>query len=82
MLRWFDMRIIDGFVNITGPFLRGLSRASGATDLHGVDWLVNATAESVGAAGSTTRQFQTGRIQNYLLASLTAVLVFILIGIL
>ncbi len=82
ILLWFDMKIIDGFVNITAPFLRGLSRASGATDLHGVDWLVNATAESVGAAGSTTRQFQTGRIQNYLLASLTAVLVFILIGIL
>ncbi len=82
MLHWFDAKIIDGFVNITAPFLRGLSRASGITDLHGVDWLVNATAEAVGAAGSATRQIQTGRIQNYMLATLTAVLVFILTGIL
>jgi NADH-quinone oxidoreductase subunit L len=82
ILRWFDDNIIDGFVNITAPFLRGLSWISGGIDLRGVDGLVNGTAEAVGGMGTATRQLQTGRIQNYLLASLTAVLVIILIGLL
>ncbi|MFO7769184.1 MAG: NADH-quinone oxidoreductase subunit L [bacterium] len=82
LLGWFDAKIIDGFVNATAPVTRGISRFSGNADLHGVDWLVNATARTVGSAGSATRQIQTGRIQNYVLATLTAVLVIILAGIL
>jgi NADH-quinone oxidoreductase subunit L len=82
LLRRFDLGIIDGFVNATGPFLRGLSWLSGKADLHGVDGLVNGTAWAVGEMGSSTRQIQTGRIQNYLLATLAAVLIIILAGIL
>jgi NADH-quinone oxidoreductase subunit L len=82
VLHWIDVHIVDGFVNITAPFLRGLSRLSGGIDVYGVDGLVNGTAEAVGSMGTATRQLQTGRIQNYLLASLTAVLVIILIGLL
>ena len=82
LLNRFDMGIIDGFVNATAPFLRGLSWLSGKADLHGVDGLVNGTAWLVGEMGSSTRQLQTGKIQNYLLATLAAVLIIILAGIL
>lgn len=82
LLNRFDMGIIDGFVNATAPFLRGLSWLSGKADLHGVDGLVNGTAWLVGEMGSSTRRLQTGRIQNYLLASLAAMLIIILAGIL
>ncbi len=82
LLGRFDQGIIDGIVNATAPFLRGLSWASGKADLHGIDGLVNATARAVGGMGSSTRRLQTGRIQNYLLATLAAILIIILAGIL
>ena len=82
LLYRFDLGIIDGFVNATAPFLRGLSWLSGKADHYGVDGLVNGTAWVVGEVGSSTRQLQTGKIQNYLLATLAAVLIIILAGIL
>ncbi|MCP4727100.1 MAG: hypothetical protein GY863_18825, partial [bacterium] len=77
-LGWFDLKVIDGAVNALGRFTVFISWLSGLFDKYVVDGLVNGVANVTQIFGWFFRQFQTGRIQNYLVAVLIAMVVIIL----
>jgi len=64
-LTWIDARLVDGVVNLTGSFNRGLGFFSAGFDNRVVDGLVNWVAYTTQAFGAVARLFQTGRIQQY-----------------
>ncbi|MCG3120700.1 MAG: NADH-quinone oxidoreductase subunit L [bacterium] len=70
---WFDLKVIDGLVNGVAKITVLGSRLSGWNDNKIVDGLVNLTANVVGWFGATLREVQTGRVQNYILMALGAV---------
>ncbi len=67
VLRWFDEKIVDGLVNGTASFGRGVSFITELIDRYIVDGLVNFTAFFNGFLGLALRKFQTGRVQSYVL---------------
>ena len=70
-----DNKVLDGIVNQTGRGGVLLSVFSGFTDNTIVDGIVNGVAEVTGWIGAKIlRPIQTGRVQNYLLVVLIAVL--------
>lgn len=73
LCRWFDNVIIDGIVNGWARLTVFVSWFHGKFDNVVIDGIVNGAANAAQIFGWLTRQFQTGRIQNYL--------VFLLIGI-
>ncbi|MFC1564855.1 NADH-quinone oxidoreductase subunit L, partial [candidate division KSB1 bacterium] len=75
---WFDLKVIDGFVNFLGRITVIISWLSGLFDKYIVDGLVNGVANITQIFGWFFRQFQTGRIQNYLVAVLIAMIMIIL----
>ena len=81
-LRSFDLGIIDGAVNGSAWLTRTISFFSGIADLRWVDGIVNAVANVILGAGSNLRKTQTGRIQNYLLGALGAVIIIMIIRLL
>ncbi|MFZ5432340.1 MAG: NADH-quinone oxidoreductase subunit L [Calditrichota bacterium] len=72
LLAWFDLNVIDGLVNGSAWLMRGWSAVSGWFDLHVVDGFVNLTAWFVGIWGKFVRLFQGGQLQRYVLYSLLA----------
>jgi len=78
MCRWFDTYIVDGVVNGAGRVTVLLSWCHGKFDLHVIDGAVNGIANVTQFFGWVSRQFQTGRIQNYLVGLLIAMIVIIL----
>ncbi len=70
---WFDLKAVDGMVNGAAKVTVVGSRLSGWNDNKIVDGLVNLTANVVGWFGATLREVQTGRVQNYILMALGAV---------
>lgn len=72
---FLDNKVLDGIVNQTGRGGVLLSVFSGFTDNTIVDGIVNGVAEVTGWIGvKILRPIQTGRVQNYLLVVLIAVL--------
>lgn len=78
LLGWFDRAVIDRIIDAFAPALVGSARASGVLDGKGVDGLVNATADATQASGRLLRLLQSGRIQDYALGAMTAVLLLAL----
>jgi NADH-quinone oxidoreductase subunit L len=70
---WFDLKVVDGLVNAAAKVTVLGSVISGWHDNKIVDGLVNLTANVVGWFGATLREVQTGRVQNYILMALGAV---------
>jgi len=70
---WLDLKVVDGLVNSVAKVTVLGSRLSGWHDNRIVDGLVNLTANVVGWFGATLREVQTGRVQNYILMALGAV---------
>ncbi|HEX2988201.1 MAG TPA: hypothetical protein VHS06_08540, partial [Chloroflexota bacterium] len=58
---WVD-ELYNGFVRVV---VLGVAKGLRLFDVHVVDGAVNGVARITGAAGSTLRQFQTGRLQSY-----------------
>jgi len=75
-----DKLLIDGFLNGTAAAVAAFSRLNGLFDKFGVDGLVNSAADAVYLAGDQSRSIQTGRIRNYLMF-LVAALVGIFAGV-
>lgn len=73
---WFDLKVIDGIVNVVGKLTVIGSWASGLTDNKVVDGLVNLMARIIGWFGASLREVQTGRVQSYILMALGAVILF------
>ncbi len=63
----FDKRVIDGVVNLSASVTVLVSRVEGIFDKHGVDGLVNQIARGTYALGNWGRGLQTGRLRNYLM---------------
>jgi NADH-quinone oxidoreductase subunit L len=76
---WFDLKIIDGLVNLTAAITVLGSRLSGLFDNYVVDGIVNLAADATLAAGGRLRRLQTGSINGYLYGLLAAVMIILLL---
>jgi NADH-quinone oxidoreductase subunit L len=65
--RFFDTKVIDGFVDNTAKATVGVSRGSGRFDNGVVDGLVNVFANACYAVGAWLRNVQTGYLRSYVL---------------
>jgi NADH-quinone oxidoreductase subunit L len=74
-LGWMDREVVDGVVNLVGRGGVAVSIFSEAADNKIVDGLINGFAEATNWVGANVlRPIQTGKVQNYLLVVLTAIL--------
>src|SRR5581483_3312938 len=78
-LAWFDLRIIDGIVNLAATLTVFASWLSGLLDRYVVDGLVNLAADATLAAGGRLRRVQTGSVNAYLYGILAAVMLILVI---
>lgn len=74
-----DRTVIDGLVNLVGDLIKMLSGISNWFDRNIIDGMVNLSADMAKRLGNFTRQFQSGKVQHYLLTMLTVVLTFIIL---
>ena len=72
---WFDMYVIDGFVNLVGLGSLGLAKVVRVFDQNVVDGFYNELGAGVGEAGSGLRLMFTGRVQQYAAFSFVGVVV-------
>jgi len=77
LFSWFDMKIIDGLVNLTGWLTKGASYIVSLFDNIMVDGLVNFSAWIINQMGAGLRKFQTGKVQTYILMSFIFLIIFI-----
>ncbi|SKB28665.1 NADH-quinone oxidoreductase subunit L [Daejeonella lutea] len=75
----FDTLIVDGLVNSLAGLARIISDIIHWFDRHVVDGLVNGIASLASKTGDFARQFQTGKLQHYLITMLTLVVTFFII---
>ncbi|WP_353139853.1 NADH-quinone oxidoreductase subunit L [Pseudopedobacter sp.] len=73
---WFDMTVIDGFVNLSGKFAIYSSYAFGWFDRNIVDGLVNFSALVVERIGIWFRAVHNGKFQHYVVWMLIIFLSF------
>ena len=73
----FDGAVVDGAVNGTGWLTRVSAWVSHLIDKHAVDGIVNLIGWAVSETSYVLRRVQTGLIQNYALATLLGVFVFV-----
>ncbi|MEW6047957.1 MAG: hypothetical protein AB1609_16015, partial [Bacillota bacterium] len=76
---WFDLAVIDGLVNFTARFTRGVSEGTSYVDQHVIDGAVNLTASGTVAAGNQLRRAQVGYVQAYALTLFASVVVGLII---
>jgi NADH-quinone oxidoreductase subunit L len=77
----FDRGVVDGFVNLLSKTGIVLSAIIHWIDQYIVDGVVNGAASFAKTIGNFTRNFQTGRLQHYLLSMVLVVLTFFIIKI-
>jgi NADH-quinone oxidoreductase subunit L len=75
----FDRTIVDGVVNLIGKLGILLAFVSAAIDKYIIDALVNFMGSIAKNIGNFARNFQSGRIQHYLVTMLLIVLTFFII---
>ncbi|MGV3685195.1 MAG: NADH-quinone oxidoreductase subunit L [Daejeonella sp.] len=75
----FDKLIVDGVVNLAGAGMGVLSRVADWLDRYIVDGAVNGAAVLARHTGNFARQFQSGRLQHYLITMLTLVVGFFIL---
>jgi NADH-quinone oxidoreductase subunit L len=74
MAAWFDLRVIDGLVDLSAAIVRGWAWVSGLFDAYVVDGAVNALADVAQFVGRRVRNLQSGAINAYLYVVLIGVL--------
>jgi NADH-quinone oxidoreductase subunit L len=79
-LAWWDVRVIDGIVNLCGTIGRLFGSLQGWLDFFFVDGLVNSVGALVARAGRGLRHIQTGRIQSYVYSLTAGAVVLVLLG--
>jgi len=75
----FDSKIIDGIVDGSASFTRGISSFVGKFDNVVVDGLVNFFAYISGFIGIIFRSFQTGRVQTYLVFVIVSLVILLFV---
>jgi NADH-quinone oxidoreductase subunit L len=78
-ISWFDATIVDGIVNYSATFTRGIANVTGWFDTYVVDGLVNFSAFVSGFVGLSLRKIQTGSVQTYIIYVVFSVIVILLI---
>jgi NADH-quinone oxidoreductase subunit L len=78
-LGWFDQKVIDGIVNLTGRATVLVSKADGLFDNWVVDGAVNGTAAVIAYVGDGLRRIQTGRIQSYLIMAMAGIVLMMIV---
>ena len=73
ILRWFDVYVIDGIVNLTAKVTTVVARLDALFDNYIVDGIVNAVAAVAAFVGGRVRRLQTGSINAYLYVIVIAV---------
>jgi len=77
---WFDERVVDGLVNLAGRACVGLATLAGLADHHGVDGAVRGLSKVVMGLGQEGRQAQSGRLQEYIAASVLSLGVILFVA--
>lgn len=75
----FDKLVVDGVVNLLAVIVSSISLISDWVDRNIVDGFVNGVAVLAQKTGDLTRQFQTGKLQQYLITMLTLVVTFFIL---
>jgi len=70
----FDAKVIDGFVNAVARMTTRLSLVNGLFDLKFIDGIVNFVGNTIWKFGAQLREVQTGKVQNYILMTLFAII--------
>jgi NADH-quinone oxidoreductase subunit L len=78
-ISWFDATVVDGIVNYSATFTRGVANVTGWFDTYIVDGLVNFTAFVSGFVGLSLRKMQTGKVQTYIVYVVFSVIIILLI---
>jgi NADH-quinone oxidoreductase subunit L len=73
-LYWFDLTVIDGFIQVLQQITLFLSNLAAWIDRYLVDGFLNLIMLLVKGIGNFFRGFQSGRVQYYLFSMLAAVL--------
>jgi NADH-quinone oxidoreductase subunit L len=74
---WFDRTVVDGIVNGAATVTRFTAWLSGLVDRRGVDGVVNGVGNTLHDASFGFRRMHTGLTQNYALAMVLGVVVFV-----
>lgn len=77
LLSWFDLKVVDGIVNLVGWIFRLFGQFVAIFDNVVIDGLVNLTASITGFFGIVFRKFQTGRIQAYMVLAIIGLMVLL-----
>ncbi|MEJ7691912.1 NADH-quinone oxidoreductase subunit L [Daejeonella sp.] len=75
----FDKLVVDGLVNLLATLTNIISEVADWFDRNIVDGLVNGLATLARKTGDFARQFQSGKLQHYLLTMLTLVVTFFIL---
>ncbi len=79
-LRWFDVHLVDGLVNLVGGLTVVISRLHRLVDTYVVDGLVNLVGWATRGLGFVLRPLQTGRAYNYILVAAAGLGVIVLVS--
>jgi len=74
---WFDSKIIDGIVNLSGWITKIMGFLIGLFDNIIIDGFVNLIAWIVNIFGAGVRKLQSGRVQTYILITAIFLIIFI-----
>jgi len=74
---WFDSKIIDGIVNLSGWITKIMGFLIGLFDNIIIDGLVNLIAWIINIFGAGVRKLQSGRVQTYILITAIFLIIFI-----
>lgn len=74
---WFDSKIIDGIVNLSGWITKIMGFLIGLFDNIIIDGFVNLIAWIVNILGAGVRKLQSGRVQTYILITAIFLIIFI-----
>ncbi len=74
VFRWVDRGLIDGILHAIVQIATRIGSSARQFDIWGINWLPDRLGDGVKIVGGSFRALQTGRIQNYLLVMLAAVL--------
>jgi len=77
--RWFDIKIIDGFIHLLANIGLAGARLAEWFDRYIIDGILHLTASLVMAIGNFARRFQNGRVQYYLFSMLAVILVIFIL---
>jgi NADH-quinone oxidoreductase subunit L len=76
---WFDQKVIDALVLKFASLVRFISSISILIDKYLIDGLVNAMGSLAKGIGRIARNFQTGKLQQYLATMLLLVITFFIL---